>query len=790
MPSTPFYFYPMTVLRQSKTIVLSDRLILGGLLLVHILLLWARVGPVLWHPTEYLLSPAGDGIKSYFALLYYVQIDHGQQFTGMLYPYGELLTYTDGFPLLAWALNAWKSVFGLSKASVVGALNLTILLSSLPATALLYTIMRRYQVGQLIAACAALLIVFLSPQWFRITGGHLTLALFFAVPLLWYLQLRLMHATTTRQRAYWLAGYILSALLLALAHPYYLLHALLLPLATAAVQLVQQLGRRPQPWRMPLWLALGAVLPVLLFRLWISLTDSIADRPVNPYGFFVYHTNIASVFGPVIEPFAAVFAFIFHTDTPIWEGYAYIGLPAVLGIGLLLVRGVDHIVRRRWRWIIAPTLPTSLGASLWAATLVLLFAAGWPFILPSFSNLIDWLPGLKQFRSLGRFAWIFYYVIGVVTVVQLWQLYRLLHQRRAGRVGVLLLSLLFLLWGMEAKYQVEAATRPLQDARVADRFISPHDNYFALLSEAGHDPTRFQALLPLPYYSLGSEKFDLGGSEVSVYEGFRAALNLRLPLIAGMMSRTSTTQALSLLRLFSSDLNLKALPAQLPSQRPLLVIASRQEALRPAEDSLLQRGARQLLQTDRVTLYELPLTAFATARPAQERIWFAEHRTTLLKEGPIWRTAPGPAVIWRSFQNSSATAFFTQPGAAHQKKGLITLYKGALPRAADTTSYELSIWAYAKTSDWLPALRYRQLDSSGNEVERREESLKTSTEIHGDWVRFAYTIQLKSPENHVEVALDGNDIVADDLLIRPRSTNVYWLDSTGKPVLNGYPLSW
>ncbi|MBC6612968.1 hypothetical protein H8B15_18750 [Hymenobacter sp. BT507] len=744
----------------------------------------------MWHPTEYLLSPAGDGIKSYFALLYYVQIDHGQQFTGMLYPYGELLTYTDGFPLLAWALKTWESVFGLSKASVVGALNLTILLSSLPATALLYAIMRRYRVGQLLAACAALLIVFLSPQWFRITGGHLTLALFFAVPLLWYLQLRLMHATTTRQRARWLAGYLLSALLLALAHPYYLLHALLLPLATAAVQLVQQLGRRAQPWRMPLWLVLSGTLPVLLFRLWIGLIDSMADRPVNPYGFFVYHTNIASVFGPVIEPFAAVFAFIFHTNAPIWEGYAYIGLPAVLGIGLLVVRGIDHLVRKRWLWILAPTLPNSLGTSLWAATLVLLFAAGWPFILPSFSGLIDWLPGLKQFRSLGRFAWIFYYVIGVVTVVQLWQLYRMLQQRRVGRLGVVLLSLLLLLWGLEAKYQVEAATHPLRDAQVATHFLSPDDNYAELLSKAGHDPARFQALLPLPYYSLGSEKFDLGGSEISVVEGFRAALNLRLPIIAGMMSRTSTTQALSLLQLFSSDLTPKSLPAQLPSQRPLLVVASRQDALRPAETALLQRGAQQLLQTDRVTLYELPLTAFATARPAKERAWFAAHQASLLKEGPIWRTAPGPAVIWRTFSENSASASFTQPGAAHRSKGLLTLYEGPLPGATDTTSYELSIWAYAKTSDWLPVLRYRQLDPSGNEVERREESMKTSTEIHGDWVRFAYVIQLKSPQNRVEVAMDGADILVDDLLIRPRSTQVYWLDSRGQPVLNGYPLAW
>jgi hypothetical protein len=49
-------------------------------------------------------------------------------------------------------------------------------------------------------------------------------------------------------------------------------------------------------------------------------------------------------------------------------------------------------------------------------------------------------------------------------------------------------------------------------------------------------------------------------------------------------------------------------------------------------------------------------------------------------------------------------------------------------------------------------------------------------------------VHLRNPANRVVVEMNGADIVVDDLLIRPRSTNVYWLDQRGKLVLNGFPL--
>jgi hypothetical protein len=767
----------------------ADRLAVAALVLLHLLTLWFFFGDVLLRPTEFMLAPGGDGLKTYYALLYYVLYDQGLQFTGMQYPYGELFIYTDGFPVLAWLLKAWKSVFGLSASGIVAALNLTVLLSSLLASRLVYALLRRSHVGRVFGVLAAVAIVFLSPQFLRV-GGHLSLSMFFVVPLLWYLQVRLSEASGRRAR--WLGLYVLTVVLLGFVHPYYLLHALLLPLATALVLALQQLRRQRDWWRLPAWLVLAGISPIVLFRGLIALIDHISDRPVNPFGMLVYRSNFASVFGPAVEPFASLFKAMFNTEPGIPEGLSYVGLPVVLGIVLWLLRALGYLGRRRPGLVLRPVLPAPLRATAWAVVPILLFAMAWPFVFAPFAGLPDMLPALKQFRALGRFAWLFYFVIAVWATLQYWQLYRLLRQRRLARFGTLLLAGLLLVWGIEARYQLDWVTPLFGHNEIAADFLCEKESYTDALGAVGFYPDHYQAIVPLPYYSLGSEKFGIDPTVTSGYEGFRASLNLHLPLAATMMSRSSTGQTLQMVQLFSSDLTPKEWLRQLPDQRPLLVVASAVDSLRPAEAALLRRGARLLTRYKNVKLYELPLSALATDRPERERSWFAAHQAELRQEGPLWRTQAGPGIVWRTFEQEQARdgASFTQPGAAHLGAGVLPLFDEALPGAlpTDTATYELSIWAYARNNDWLPVINYRQLSPDGQQVEQLSQTLNQSMEVSGSWVRFSTVVHLRNPANRIIVEMSGNDIIVDDLLIRPRTSNVYWQSAAGQLVFNGFPL--
>ncbi len=776
---------------------------MGGVALVHTVLLWLRVGPILRHPGTYILTPGGDGVKSYFAYLYYVRYGHDLRFTGMNYPFGEHLLYTDCFAILAMLARWAHTTLGLSNAAALGWFNVTVLLASVPCSVLLFWLLRRCHVGRGWAALTALIIAFLSPQFDRL-GGHMTLTLAFAIPLLWVLMVKLQEATTRRRRLRALGMYVGATLLLALAHPYYLLHALLLPSVTAMVEAAQNFRRRGRAVWVPAgWLVVAGLLPIVVFQLGMALTDPIRDRPVNPFGFLWYRANMASVFGPYREPFRSAWAAIFHGPEPIPEGWAYIGLVPTLIVLLLLARSVAYLLRGRPGLVFRPVLPLPLRATLWASVPILLLAMCWPFAY----GLEDWVPylgPLRQFRALGRFAWIFYYVIGVTAAVMLWELLRSLRQRRAGRLGLTLLTLAAVVWGYEAKLQIEANTRQMRNYAIADRFFDDWTPtaYGPLLTSANRRASDFQAILPLPYYSLGSEKFGFGPTETSAFEGFRAAYQTGLPLAAVMMSRTSLAQTLSLINLFSSDQISKSLPAQLPSQRPFLVVASAVDSLRPAEQALLGRGARLLARTGTVRLYELPLSAFVTARPARERVWFAAHRDSLRTEptesGPVWCSAPAPGVVWRTFAPNlpagSTTRWpgFTRPGVAHGRTGELTLFNGPLPRpavGADTArTYDVLVWAYAPTTDWLPIVTLRQLTPSGGPIEYYDANLNVATEVVGQWVGQHFRVRLLDPANHLDVRVSGLDYAVDDLLIRPLSTNVYWQAADGTPVRNGYPM--
>ena len=56
-------------------------------------------------PSDFLFNDEGDGLKNYFTMAYYIANDSGWHFSGMNYPYGEFISFTDNQPILSWLLT-------------------------------------------------------------------------------------------------------------------------------------------------------------------------------------------------------------------------------------------------------------------------------------------------------------------------------------------------------------------------------------------------------------------------------------------------------------------------------------------------------------------------------------------------------------------------------------------------------------------------------------------------------------------------------------------------------------
>ena len=107
----------------------ADLLTHVAVLLVIALLMAVLFGPVFWHPGRYLFSTIEDGLKNYYTAIWYVHHDAGWWFTGMNYPFGEHVVFTDNQPLLSFVLAALRRRGG--AVNVLAVLNGGMLLAQL-----------------------------------------------------------------------------------------------------------------------------------------------------------------------------------------------------------------------------------------------------------------------------------------------------------------------------------------------------------------------------------------------------------------------------------------------------------------------------------------------------------------------------------------------------------------------------------------------------------------------------------------------------------------------------------
>ncbi|MDB5234645.1 MAG: hypothetical protein JWR44_1638 [Hymenobacter sp.] len=758
---------------------------MGGVFAAAVAFVAMLFGNVLRHPSAYFFSGSGDGLKNYFVAAYFMKYDSGQHFTGMNYPLGEHYTYPDLQPLVSGLATLARPLGLITSGNAIALLNLLVLASMVVAPVVLYAILRRTHLPVLFAAVAALLIGFMAPQNNRL-DGHMTLSYGCFIPILWYFLVRL-QATPRRTR--WYVAYAAGSFIMGLVSAYYLAMAALFLLAHVLVMAWQEAPRREAPRPMPLWrwlgsLVLTALVPLVIFRGWLWLVDPVTDRTPNPFGFNIYVASFNSVFVPIMDPFKALWKQYLDTGEPHGEGLSYIGMVADLALLLTFVLVLRYVWRRRWRLIFRPALPVHLRVGLWAAFLLLLLGMGYPFAAPGMAWLADVLSPVKQFRSLGRFAWPFYYVAGVYAAYYFYRLARYLRQRwKYGTAwsGALLLPLL-VLWAVEANvHSHEKADRIGLQENTAD-FLDEANNYTNFLTWANRKPADFQAILPLPFFAVGTDKIDIQGNANSVFQAYKAALNTSLPIMAMTLGRSSVGQTLALVQLLSSPMVAKPLLAKLPNTKPLLLLVI-PGALNAAEQRLVALGHR-IGSRPEADLYELPIAALAANDLAQEK---AQAMALLpkLRPQPGGLFVSGPkAVLLQSFDKGNDPRGRLAPGAFHEPLDKFsTLYDGPPPTPGDTGRYEVSIWVNAQTAYGLGNMQVKQF--VGEDMrDQQVVGASSSTEITGDWVRVVVPIRIKPGINRLIVLYESHDLLVDDLLFRPIDTDVYYhVGPSGKPKL-------
>lgn len=727
--------------------------------LAALLLCWLRFPDFFSAGNSRYIEPYGDGFKNYAVLEYHVAHDTAySRYGGMNYPYGEHIVSADGQPFLANIL-LWLKKLGLPAQNYLpGAIHAALLLSIILAVVALFVLLRQLGLKHYFAGPAALGLVFLAPQLARM-GAHYGLAQVAALPLLF---LGLYHYRQVPA----LGRSLLIAMILfifSLFHFYFfaLLGAVILlwhifePLfdGSSAISLRRRL----------VYLAVQFGLPLLFFVFWLFAGDPVTDRSDQPWGFFHYRSRPDGLLMSLAQPhWAWINRHILHLGTPEFEAINYLGIPAML---CLILMALHFLSKRAVR--LSPA-GTYLSILLAVSTVLLIFSFGFPFTLPGFRDLFEFTGPIKQFRSIGRFSWPFYFAANLAAVF--WfsryrQKYFLLV------LGVLLAEAYF--FQRKLDVQLDEVTgleggkklTELSGIRVAD----------------------YQAILTIPYYNVGSDNFWWSPEGFILQKSLFLGIESGLPVTSALSSRTSLGQSWEQMQLASPPYREPALLEKFPDQRPLLVLWDEQQYSLEAEKyAHLLPDLKPLYEEQRLKIFSLGLESFR-----QRVVDRAEQVKREIRAGVV-EGFPSEKVFFETYsQTGNGSGYPEGRGMLMPVGKNATVLDTTLVFARKDSALHLSFWAYLK-QDLAGRMNIRITEiSDGQILQAQQYQMGAQTRIFdpGGWglIEISFVpltdscrLQLEFGQNEV-----GNlDFRWDELLIRPadkhfyRSTaGYYWKDN-------------
>ena len=701
-------------------------------------------------PNDVLLAPTGDGLKSYYVFDYQLNYQKTyNHFAGLNYPYGDSYLYTDGFP----ALQAIMQFLPFLGAYHVGIIHLTLILGFLLTSIFLYLILKFYTNTPWISLIGALCLFSLQPQFIRLFG-HLSLAYSCVIPMGWYFLLRFIH---DKNKWKWSAILFCTNSLWFFTHGYL---GLMLILFLGVVILFQLKIWRNLQHFIQIVFFLGV--PLLLFFLISKWSNSVIDRTTEPFGFFEYQAQWKSVFLPS-EGFLhdVIEKYIPFTNVN-WEGFAYIGFTGLLSLTILLFFSITSFIKQKDLTI----LPKELWFFLISGVVLLFYSFGFPF--NQFPSLLDVFGPLKQFRAIGRFAWPFYFVCGIISFVSMHWFYLNASNPLKKQIVLAFIFLGSMMYFWEA-------SQTLLKKRVYSKNTFLFENLSAdqreMIQFIQKNKATYQCILPLPWFHVGSELYSKEPNIQTMGNTLIASAHTGLPLYSCMMGRTSFRQSHDFFRSLGSNFQNK-----------------HKSALINKKDFLIWYDYQPLYAEDEQELLDASIVVYKNKLGELRRI--SSSKIFEKKKSPITPTFDA--------QNHNQADFLFENYDSKNKRlsaktsNFNTIAHFEPGQLKPSNWYEVSFdyyWVGPKNLDNVFRMEYVHNKQVSWFYER---TIASYTGQQASFVRVRAVFKAQADSCAYNFFLFGGEkknatYQIDNLLIRPLNLSVKWKDDQGKTFINSFP---
>ncbi|MCD4696167.1 MAG: hypothetical protein K8S16_07980 [Bacteroidales bacterium] len=765
-------------------------------------------GKILVSPNDYMFSASGDGMKNYYTYAYHIKHDSSLiEFCGMNYPYGEHFMYTDCHPVLTLILRGVSKVFpGIVNYSI-GIVNFLMIISFILTSFFLFLLFKELKVRPYLAAVGAFGIMILAPQVFRMTG-HLSLSYSFFIPLTILLTLK---SYKHFRSAGWIILQAVNIIFWFFIHAYLGMMAVFFVLAFwlihFSIHFKSYFRNIYNYQRLILWV----VFPVVFFLVFVNLTDILEGRTPNPSGFFLHNAEPDDVFLPHHPPLRPVIDSFVYVNLK-WEAWSYIGLASVFILLFVTGNAFKRLIKEK-RFSVKPVekefaknrgckyvdthcitydisceplfygyndkyLPKgNFRIVIWASVILLIFAFGFPFKL--FPALLDWLPQVKQFRATGRFAWFFFFAITMMAVVVSDNLLKIYHKRSFLVVSLIFAGLIFNV--------VEGVPYHLENKNQ----ISQSKNLFVLENNdeafrevvSSIDYSKYQAILPMPFYYNGSENFTIPSRGNTVRESMVFSYFSGLPVMGSYLTRTGIGESKEIVQMISPDWYPKLMKRDRLQDKPFLIVRP-EGTLNEYEEMALAKST-WIGKYNTTRLYEIDVNDLFSNSAEKVIREFVSIKDSLKYNNGFYFQERTGFIHFENFESLESNLSFNGLSAfkGNKKDHLIVVEFGQGTFETGKT-YTASMWMYNGQLDALNfyfRLRVEEYDPRNDSWNLTQTLPEQSQVIFGDWSMIEFDFTVLDSQNYVSLKSIGKPIdkqvfYLDDLLIREKGADIYRID--------------
>jgi hypothetical protein len=721
---------------------------------------FAFFGPLLLSPNSYVFSKGGDGLQTYYQSIYHVKYDSTYLHqSGMNYPYGESIFFTGGQPLVSNLIKVLKPFIDCSD-YMVGITNWLMLMSFFLSPLFIYLLLKNFSLPPLYDVAVAVGLSFFAQQIERM-GGHYPLGYIYAIPGMLYFLVRFV------QSGSWKWSLIIAIYLLYLyaAHLYYFVFYGVLAFSFWVACIALNKQRNISIIQSFLHIGVQWLLPFIIINVFIGLSSDVIDRTAIPFGFMAYKSGWSGLLFPYGMWYSSWFQFLKPKVDIEWEGLAYIGGSAIV---LILVL-VSFSITRFKTVFVKPLLLVNriLLAFCIASILCVALAFAFPFNL-GLENLLYKLGPVQQFRGIGRFAFVAFYTINIFLFIVLWRM-----PFKNGKIKtVLSICLVTLLWS-EAYSRCIGVKGSISNARGHDLTLQA-DEY-----SEGITPSKFQAILPIPFFHIGSENIWQDGSADLRKLVYNLSIQTGLPTFGASMSRTSVSQTYKCVALTRELLQMPEILSELKDERPLLVICD--TTLASSSQLRLVHLGKYVKSNGPYAFYEYDINLFEAARVLE-----IESNNKLAEEC-IYKQ---DSIVFKS-DSLASVVFDSAPREIEFGRKWIRIFEHDVPNEWQGKTLLVSFWVDNFSQDLIPRTYLELVQKKNDEITNYGfiGIGQGMVGMKGGKALLEFTVPIKPDSKFLQLSLEnkliqGKSLKIESIMIRPDNVDCMILHHQNRIINN------